>query len=218
MPSAAQINHFLAAPEQFMRTNSIRWAGGSPENQAIIDVAMLDVAGNARIRTGSRFLGMGNAKANASKFELRWGGNVNNPLPGGTPTFQVQWSGYRAGQGRDAALPAAGGPSIMLTPEFTGCTAVCRSNADGTGEFSHYNLMNGANTLDDADMEAIAEAQYGGGQSTMTKGDMRAFGKHSPGVRATVVGIRRAGGGWEFWAQLREGKASGEQIRAVVRL
>lgn len=217
MPSNAQIQHFLTAPEQFMRSNVIRWAGASPENQAVIDVAMLDVAGTGRHRTGSKFLGLGNAKANASKFELRWGGNVNVPLPGGTPTFQVQWSGYKAGQGRDATLPVAGGPDIMLTPEFTGCTAVCRTNANGSGQFSHYNLMNGANTLDDASMRAIADAQYGGGHTTLTKGDMRAHGKHTQGIRTTVVGFRR-NGRWEFWAQLREDKASGEQIRAVVRL
>jgi hypothetical protein len=217
MPSQAQINHFRTSPAQFMRTHSIKWRGGAPENQAIIDVAMVDLDGNARVRTGSRFLGWGNAKANAPKFELRWAGNVNQPLPAGTFTFQVQWSGYRAGQGRDASLPAAGGPDLMLTPEFTGCTAVCRTNADGSGQFSHYNLMNGANTLDDADMRAIADASYGGGHTTMTKGDARARGKHTEAVCTTVVGFRR-NGRWEFWAQFRESKASGEQIRSVEQI
>jgi hypothetical protein len=77
-------------------------------------------------------------------------------------------------------------------------------------------------------MRAIANAAYGGGHSTMTKGDVRAHGKHSDAVVATVVGVRR-NGRWEFWAQIREaGKvvrnAAGEnatgpeQIRAVVRL
>ena len=200
-----------------MRTNSIKWRGGAPENQTIIDVAMLDCAGIARIRTGSKFLGLGNAKATVSKFDLRWAGNVHYPLPAGTPTFQVQWSGYKAGQGRDANLPAAGGPDLMLTPEFTGCTAVCRTNADGSAQFSHYNLMVGANTLPDDEMRAIADAAYGGGHSTMTKGDARAHGKHTEAVCTTVVGIRRHGR-WEFWAQFREGKQSGEQIRAVERL
>jgi len=105
----------------------------------------------------------------------------------------------------------------MLTPEFTGCTAVCRTNAGGDAQFSHYNLMSTADpttTLDDDSMRAVASKAYGGGHSTMTKGDVRAYGKHSEAVRATVVGYRRAGR-WEFWAQLRESKASGEQIRAV---
>jgi hypothetical protein len=217
MPSAAQIQHFIDAPEQFMRSNSIKWRGSSPENQAVINVAMLDSAGVARVRTGSRLLGRGNVKANASRFDLRWDGNLLVPLPPGTTTFAVHWSGYRAGQGRDAHLPAAGGPDIMLTPEFTGCTAVCRTNADGSGQFSHYNMKAGASTLADDDMRAIAEAAYGGGQSTLTKGDVRAYGKRSENVCATVVGVRRHGR-WEFWAQLREDKASGEQIRAVVRL
>ncbi len=217
MPSQAQINFFLAHPEQFMRTNAIRWMGAGPENQAIIQVAMLDSAGNARIRTGSKFLGLGNEKANAAKFGLRWDSSPLFALAPGTPTFPVQWSGYKAGQGRDAFLPAAGGPDIMLTPEFTGCTAVCRTNGDGSGQFSHYNLVNGANTLDDEDMRAIADAQYGGGHSVMTKGDARAYGKHTQAVKTTVVGFRR-NGRWEFWAQMREDKASGEQIRSVVRL
>jgi hypothetical protein len=66
-------------------------------------------------------------------------------------------------------------------------------------------------------MRAIAGAAYGGGHATMTKGDVRAYGKQSEAVKATVVGFRRHGR-WEFWAQLRESKASGEQIRAVVQL
>lgn len=217
MPSQAQIDHFINAPEQFMRTNSVKWRGSAPENQSVIDVAMLDCEGIARIRTGSKFLGIGNAKANVSKFDLRWANNPLQPLAPGTPLFQVQWSGYKAKQGRDAHLPIAGGPNIMLTPEFTGCTAVCRTSPDGSAIFSHYNLMDGQNTLPDEDMRAIAEASYGGGQHTMTKGDMRAYSKRGGGVSTTVVGIRR-NGRWEFWAQIRESKASGEQIRAVVRL
>lgn len=217
MPTQAQINQFIASPEQFLRAFSVRWRGGAPENQRIIDVGMFDRAGTARIRTGSKFLGIGNAKANTEMFELRWNGNVNWPFPPGTPTFQVHWSGYRAGQGRTATLPAAGGPDIMLTPEFTGCTAVCRSNPDGSANFSHYNLMNGAATLDDADMRAIADAEYGGGHVTMTKGDMRGRNKRDGAVAATLVGLRR-NGAWEFWVQYREDKASGEQIRAVERL
>ena len=108
----------------------------------------------------------------------------------------------------------------MLTPEFTGCTAVCRTNANGSGQFSHYNLMSptdAKSTLADGDMRAVADAAYGGGHSTLTKGDVRGYGKQSEAVKATVVGFRRAGR-WEFWAQLRESKKSGEQIRAVVQL
>lgn len=217
MPSQAQINQFLANPGQFLRRYSVRWRGPAPENQCIIDVGMFDRAGTARIRTGSKFLGIGNAKANADMFELRWDGDVNRAFPPGTAKFQVQWSGYKAGQGRTATLPAVGDPDIMLTPEFSGCTAVCRSNGDGSANFSHYNLMNGRATLDDADMRAIAEGEYGGGQATMTKGDMRARGKRGGGVVATVVGVRR-NRGWEFWVQYREDKSSGEQIRSVERI
>ncbi len=115
-----------------MSTNAIKWLGKGPEDQAIIDVAMFDETGQrARIRTGSKFLGLGNAKANADKFVLKWANNPGNPTPPVTYTFQVHWSGCNAGQGRDANLPNAGGPDIMLTPEFTGCTAVCRTAGNG---------------------------------------------------------------------------------------
>lgn len=219
MPTDVENRSFRTEPRQFMRAHSIKWRGPAPENQCVIDVAMLDCQGTARVRTGSRVLCFGNKKADARMFDLRWAGNVHRPLPPGTPTFQVQWSGYRAGQGRDALLPAHGGPDIMLSPEFTGCTAVCRVDADGSALFSHYNLMNGVTgrTLEDDEMRAIAQAAYGGGQSTMTKGDMRAHAKRAGAVRATVVGFRRHSR-WEFWVQLREDKPSGEQIRAVVRL
>jgi|GEM_PF-1258546 len=217
MPSQAQIQHFIHDPEQFMRSHSIKWREAGPENQGIINVGMLDCAGMARVRTGSRFLGLGNAKIDVPKFDLRQDGLVARPLPPGTQTFPVHWSGYKAGQGRDADLPAVGGPDLMQTPEFTGCTAVCRTHADGSAQFSHYNLMAGARTLDEEDMRAIAQAAYGGGHSTMTKGDMRGHNKRGGAVRATVVGVRR-NRRWEFWVQYREDKASGEQIRAVERL
>lgn len=217
MPTAAQIRHFMTAPEQFMRTHSVKWRGTSPQNQEVITVALVDAAGVARSRPHGTVLGINTPKSTGSAFDLRWNGNTMAPLQPGTTTFDVQWSGYRAGQGRDAVLPRTGGPDIMLTPEFTGCTAVCRTNADGSAQFSHYNLMSGSSTLPDDDMRAIAEAAYGGGQTTLTKGDVRAYGKHSGDVRATVVGIRR-NGRWEFWAQLREQKAGNEQIRGVVRL
>jgi hypothetical protein len=219
MPSQAQIDAFRNAPDVFLRTNSVVWMGPAPENQAIINVFMQDALGaSARIRTGGRFLGLGNVKANADKFYLKWADNPNGGALPGEPTFPAHWSGYKAGQGRDAILPAGmGGPNLMLTPEFTGCAAVGRVNADGSAQFSHYNLMSTTDpgmTLDDTEMRAIADAAYGGGHTTLTKGDVRAVGKHSEAVKATVVGFRRLGR-WEFWIQIRESKASGEQIRCV---
>lgn len=217
MPSQQQILTFRTNPHLFMGKNSIKWRGVAPRDQGIIDVTMVDAGNDARIRTGSKFMGLGNAKADAPKFELRLtnGGNV----PQGSPSFEVYWSGYKAGQGCDADLPADDGPDIMLTPEFSGCTAVCRSNSDGSGQFSHYNLMDvdGKSTLDSESMNAIAQAAYGGGHSTMTKEVQRSYGKHTTAVCSTVVGIRR-NGRWEFWAQHREIKNGKEQIRAVVRL
>lgn len=225
MPTQAEFDQFINTPELFMATHAIAWVGVAPENQAVIFVVMGDVKGVARRRVGSRFLGFGNVKESVGKFDLRWCDSPLKPVPHGAPfVFQVQWSGYKAGQGRDAVLPAAGGPDIMLTPEFTGCTAVCRTLPNGTGEFSHYNLMtaDGKSTLDDNAMRARADLAYGHGHTTLTKGDARAHGKHSTAVKTTVLGLRRHGR-WEFWAQMREDKmredkTTGEQIRAVVQL
>src|SRR5690606_41796748 len=95
MPTQAQINQFIASPEQFLRAFSVRWRGGAPENQRIIDVGMVDRAGTARIRTRSTFLGIGHAKANTEMLELRWHGTVNWPCPPGTPPVQVHRAGPR---------------------------------------------------------------------------------------------------------------------------
>lgn len=220
MPSQAQITLFCTAPNQFMRANSVRWRGFSPEDAQIIEVVLLDAAGQARIRTGSKFLGMGNAKASVPKFELRWANNPHNVIAPNPDRFSVQWSGYKAKQARGITLPAVGGPDLMLTPELTGCTVACRSNPDGSADFIHYNLrdpVRDGDTLDDTGMTAVAQTDLGVGSSILTKGDYRAVGKHTQSVSVTVVGIR-AHGAWTFWAQYREDKASGEQIRAVRQL
>jgi hypothetical protein len=128
----------------------------------------------------------------------------------------VIWSGYKGGQGKTANLSGVG-PGIMLTPQLTGCTVVCKSGLDGTANFSHYNLknQNSLETLDDDSMRAVAGAQYGGGHSTLTKGDYRGRAKHAgASVTVNVVG-HRDHGNWKFWAQYVEYKTSGDQIRHV---
>jgi len=214
MATQAQANAFANNPSAFLGTAIVRWAGGAPQDQQIINVAMLD-DGQGRRREAGIFGG----KVDASKFMLRHAFAGNAQVPGGSPTFAAVWSGYVGGQARKANLPAAGGPDIMLTPELTGCAVVCRVNPDGSAQFSHYNLADeGANqTLDRATMNAIAEAEYGGGQNVFAKEDYRALGKRSQNVRVTVVG-QRAPGGWQFWGQIREDKASGQQLRQVRRL
>lgn len=211
MATQAQANSFAADPRSFMRTAIVRWAGGAPQDQANITVAMLDDAGTGRRRTS--VLGR---KVDTEKFVLRQQA-PGGAIPPGAPTFPAVWSGYVGGQARTANLPAAGGPGIMLTPELTGCAVICRRNADGSAQFSHYNITEGAGTVDRATMAAIAHAEYGAGETVFAKEDYRALGLHSEAVRVTVVGIRRPTG-WEFWGQIREDKASGQQLREVRRL
>jgi hypothetical protein len=63
------VNFFLQSPKDFMRSNIVFWQGHAPENQDVITVVMKD-AGTGRMRTGSKFLGMGNAKATIPKYVL----------------------------------------------------------------------------------------------------------------------------------------------------
>lgn len=228
MPTQTQLDLLLNDPAAFLRIYAVKWAGKGPANQGPITAALCDGTGEsqARIRTGSKFLGKGNAKANAQSFILRdtnfahW--QIADP---GTLTFPAVWSGYVAGQAANAVLPNAGGSNIMLTPEFTGCTAVCHTNADGSATFSHYNLLkeNGKETLDAAQMRAVAEGSYANGFILMTKESQRSHAKVATnGMRSTVIGFRQHGF-WEFWVQHRETKAvdantSSIQVRAVQRL
>ena len=66
MATQAQANSFASDPRSFMRTAIVRWAGGAPQDQANITVAMLDDAGTGRRRTS--VLGR---KVDAEKFVLR---------------------------------------------------------------------------------------------------------------------------------------------------
>jgi len=228
MPTPTELALLVSDPAAFMRAYAVRWAGKGPDNQAPITAALIDGTGDsqARVRTGSKFLGVGNAKADAKSFILRdtnfphW--QIDDPA---TLTFPAVWSGYVAGQAANAVLPNAGGANIMLTPEFTGCAAVCHTNADGSATFSHYNLLkeNGKETLDIAQMRAAAEGTYDNGFILMTKESQRGFAKVATnGVRSTVIGFRRHGF-WEFWVQHRESKpvdanTTRIQVRAVQRL
>lgn len=231
MPTPIQLQLLLDNPRAFLACNALKWAGAGPEDQSIIVAAMINGEGEppARVRTRNEFLWMGNHKETVPTFILRDSHLGHAQLHDAhTLTFNAYWSGYKAGQGRDANLPAVGGPSIMLTPEFTGCAAVCHTNPDGSAKFSHYNLKKPGvdQTRDHAEMVAEAEGSYANGHTIMTKESQRAMAKVPAAmVRSTVVGFRNAGR-WEFWVQHREVKPTiieGEsknviQIRSVVKL
>ena len=216
MPSQALINQFVNAPHQFMRAYLVAWRGAAPEDQQNIQVVMRNW-GTGRRRTGAVFLGMGNAKETVDRFELRWADDPYNGAQPGEHQFSAVWSGYKGRQARIAQLGQAGGPSLMLTPELTGCAVVRAFADDGSARFGHYNLVKpGTDTVqDDDDMrQAIDQDFAGAAHATMTKGDYRARGKRSDAVRVTVVG-HRVGTQWRFWAQYREDKPSGQQLRHV---
>jgi len=213
----ANVNAFINDPAAFLKSNVVWWRGGAPKDQANIQAAMLDSATKVRRKTST--LGR---KVDGDNFELRLSKPGALNIPQGSPVFAAVWSGYAGNTAKTASLPATGGPNIMLTAQLTGCTVVAKVNDDGSADFSHYNLKVGANTLDEADMNAIAEAHFGGGQSTMTKETIRGVGKHSQAVTANVVGVRKQGR-WEFYVQMVESKAVGSsgttwQIREVRKL
>ena len=213
MASRSLNTQFCADPATFLRAHSVRWAGGGPADQKNITVVMMDdQARKARYRTS-----LLKVKKDAAALKWMWTENPVDQPPVGLDSFDVIWSGYKAGAVRHARLPAGmDGPNIMLTPEFSGCTAACRTNADGTAEFSHYNMKteDDKSTLPDDEVIAHAANHYGGGQSTLTKTDYRGKAVHlsDPAkpelggiVNATIVGFRRSGN-WEFWVQYNESK------------
>lgn len=220
MTSATQTERdtFLTDPVEFLKYNEVFWQGAGPKDQAEISVVMLNTGGVARIRTGSKFAGFGNAKRTVPQFALKWKDNPTPNYPPGAVGFMAHWSGYAASKAKDARLDNTG-PAIMLTPELTGCTVVC-AVGDDSARFSHYNLTKegGKETLDMADMKAVAAATYAGSHSTLSKEEYRSEGKHSERVKVTVLGVRGTDGRWSFWGQFREDKASGQQIRLVRRL
>lgn len=215
---------FLNAPGAFMQTNEVIWLGGGPEDQDVIVVRMAPMAHeHARIRTGSWFFGHGNRKKSVPKWSLRcvkgrnsgWTHSAN--LDPGV-NIEAWWSGYKGGVGKVAELDNEG-PDIMLTPDLTGCTVACRVYTDGSATFAHYNLKSSpTTTLDKTGMVLQAQTDLGMGVTTLSREDYRARAKHAGAdVWVTVVG-KRSSGRWSFWAQYREGKSSGHQIRYVEML
>src|SRR5687768_6295405 len=92
MPSQAELDLLLSDPEAFLRQHAIRWAGKGPDTQQNITAAIIDAGGDsqARVRTGSQFLGFGNAKANVSSFILRDTAFANGQTGApGTLQFQI---------------------------------------------------------------------------------------------------------------------------------
>ena len=227
MPSQAIANQFVDNPGTFLKTNAVQWFGaGYPADQSVIRVALVDgdsVHGYHVI--GRRRTSILRRKVDTPHYCIIWARDgqaawdqvrAQNP-----PTFNVVWSGFKAGQAVDAILQSHG-PGIMLTLTLTGCSVVCSPNSDGTtaAVFSHYNLMNqgAGHTLDKATMEAIAAAAYGNREHrVLTKEQYDAKAKHTGRCEVTVVGHRR-NGRWEFWAQYLEDKASGWQIRSVRKI
>lgn len=229
MPTHADVQLLCTNPAAFLRANALSWLGPGPAGQQEIEALMIDGGpGVARVRTGSVFLGFGNAKASVPSFTIRDRARAVGWEDATSQVFPAMWSGYAAGAERHAQLAAVGGPDIMLTPEFTGCAAACQVNADGSARFSHYNLMQQGKqeTLDALEMRAAIADTYdlaANNVAAMTKEGQRAHAKGAGGaVRSTVVGFRRHGH-WEFWVQHCENKADGQghnltQIRSVAQL
>lgn len=220
-----EATEFATIPDAFMHKNEVYWKGTAPEDFDIIKVRMALAAGKARIRTGSRFLGLGNRKASVPKWELRGisgsqGWVQTGQLPEGAD-FDAWWSGYKAGAAKCVFLDDSG-PPIMLTPTLDGCTVVCLVLPNGSAWFAHYNLKdeNKKGTLAQETMAAIAEAQFGSGVTVLSREQYNRLAKQrhiGSAIAVTVVG-KRSGGTWSFWAQYREDKISGMQIRRVEML
>ncbi|MCP4541291.1 MAG: hypothetical protein GY832_29520 [Chloroflexi bacterium] len=214
MATQAIVKQLVHHPGVFMKQNMVMFKGTAPENQEVINVAMLDAQKTGR-RRSIRF----HRKVDANSYVLRHNQMDNYFIPKGSPNFNAVWSGYKGGESRTAQLPSVGGPDIMLTPMLSGCTVVCTMKNDGSAIFSHYNLKDhgSGQTLQGDTMRAIAISHHGRNHSALTKEDYYSVGKHSESVTVCVVGFRKSGR-WEFWAQYSEYKGDQYHIRRVQRI
>jgi hypothetical protein len=177
-----------------------------------------------RYRTGSQFLGMGNAKADGEAFDLRWMGS-GAVAPGGEyELFDAIWSGYEGGKPTHCDLPGGGPVALMLTPRLDGCTITCAARAGGGARFGHYNLKEGADTLSGEEMAKAARANHPGeNPGILTKEFYYSKAKREVSLElgkrtmAYAFGVR-LGGTWRFFVQYLESKGDGYQIRGVDEL
>ena len=203
-------------------TSTVKAVPGAPVD---FQVRVPQFPSRVRYRTGSRFLGRGNAKATGLQYEARkwdeW--CVENDT---SEKVRVVWSGYAAGAPTHCQLDADGGPDIMFTPRLDGCSLTWGPLGGGTS-FGHYNLLTDdkSGTVDQPDMVAEGQRQFGGDnfgiisketyfnkakRVSATTGDRRTM--------ASAFGVRR-GGIWKFYMQYMETEADGTlQLREAEEL
>jgi hypothetical protein len=224
-----------ADPISFLATNIVRFFGAcAVPPGGLGDFRITSEPGTVvRYRTGSKFLGMGNAKATGQALLAR------AERPGllhaaDDEVFRAVWSGYQSGGATHCTLPAAGGPDVMLTPMLSGCTVTWQKNGDGSARFGHYNDQapdrpaDRPETLSAESMQMLAAWRHG----TTNDGVMSKEYYYDKAKRPTprygkrtvvnAFGVRLAGG-WEFFTQYIEAKGTTvrnqtTQIRGVEQL
>lgn len=215
----------LADPAAFLSCNAANMTGNvqlAPGESGTFK-ARRQPTFKVRYRTGSKFLGMGNAKATGDAWELR----AHKPGDGTSSEeqlFEAIWSGYGGGLATHCTLGTGGGPDLMLTPRVDGCTLTFGPAAGGGVRFGHYNLKDGAATLAGPQMAAAATNNYEGVVPAVFSKEFyysKAKRETSPalGRRTFVnaVGVRK-NGLWRFYVQYLESKGDGFQIRGVDEL
>lgn len=225
------VTKLTADPIGFLSSNVVTFRGGVTANaEEIADFYISPQNMNVRYRTGSKFMGLGNAKANGRFY------TVSQLKPGWSlkaeeESFRAMWSGYVGKQAIHCELPANSQASIMLTPLLDGCTVTWSHRPDGSARFGHYNLKadaaNGTGpTLGAAGMRTAAIQNYGQeAVGTLSKEyyydkakrvseQANVAGKLAS---ANAFGVKQ-GGKWSFYVQYMESKGTATQIRGVEKL
>jgi hypothetical protein len=202
---AQAVNQLQTATEAFLNHYVVR-IFGDPTNSYVANYRLED-AGNS-FRPGS-VLGTHNMHA-TQKFNIQAGVGV-----GGNPVNSVwftahsvkMWSIGNLHAITPYTLPVAGGPSLMVTGQLSGCAFAIHDNGDGSLVVAHIQPdVNVSGDVLDRTLSAIPywNVVYG-------RGDYSAL------RAASIVGSRNAGR-WSIWAQKQDRTTGDYSIRKVKRL
>lgn len=221
------LSDFLNDPPGFLRSHYVRFRGAcSLAPGASGRFVLVDLHGRTRVRVPRLVLGMDVGRVEGGAYEIRQADSTNIGV-GDTAvgSFEAVWSGYQSGAAVRCTL-GAGGPSLMLTQDLSGCTIVSSAAPSGPACFSHYNLLQAPDparpagprsTLEGDAMRSYAAAQHAGPHAVVTKEDYYGKARRGGSGRATAVGWR-TGGTWQFWVQYVEDNGDVVRIRDVSRM
>lgn len=211
------IDDLLADPLGFLSTNALQFEGNVNVGAGKSGMFYVEPypSMHVRYRTGSKFLGMGNSKADGRAYKVRFK-KPEEPLSKHAVQFEAVWSGYKGGIATYCELPSTGGADIMLTPRMDGCTLTFAASNTGGMKFGHCNIKGAdKNTVTAQEMQdAVADEINIDNATVLTKEYYYSQAKRNSvntGDKRTIanaVGVRD-NGVWKFYIQYLEPKGVG---------